>query len=228
MFKHNQKGAANTVILLVLTILLLIGAIAFGVWSFAGRQDYKNNVDSKIATAVSAAKSVQQTTDNKQFAEDSKSPLRTYNGPEAYGSMVLNFPKTWSGYVSDKGASGNAAVDGYFYPNTVPSITDQSSVFALRVQVVNQPYSQVIQTYTATNTQQGVPPVSFSAYALPKVPKVVGLRATGMLSSGTFTNKQVDMVILPLRSETLEIWTEGSQFGGDFNTYILPNFSFSP
>jgi hypothetical protein len=33
---------------------------------------------------------------------------------------------------------------------------------------------------------------------------------------------------LPLRSQTVKIWTEGSQYGGDFNKYILPNFSFSP
>jgi len=226
MFKHNQNGAANTVVLLVLTLLLLVGAIAFGVWAFAGRQDFKNNVDSKVAAALSVAKSEQQTADNKQFAEDSKNPLRAYNGPEAYGSMILNFPKTWSGYVSDAGTNtSNAAVDGYFYPNTVPSTTNQSSVFALRVQVINQPYSQVIQSYTA---QQQTSQTSFSAYALPKVPKVVGIRLTGSLNIGTLSNKQVDMIILPLRSETLELWTEGTQFENDFNTYILPNFSFSP
>lgn len=224
MLKHNQDGGA-AVALLVVTILLLIGAVAFGVWAFGGRQDYKNNVDAKIATAVTAAKSVQQTDDNKQFAEVSKSPLKTYTGPEAYGSMVLNFPKSWSGYVADTGnGNGNAVVDGYFYPNVVPSVTDQASVFALRVQVINQPYSQVIQNFSSLQQNKQA---TFSAYALPKLPKVVGVRLVGSLNSGT-NGKHVDMVVLPLRSETLELWTEGSQFGNDFNTYILPNFSFSP
>jgi hypothetical protein len=36
------------------------------------------------------------------------------------------------------------------------------------------------------------------------------------------------MVVLPLRSQTLQIETAGSQFLGDFNNNILPNFSFSP
>jgi hypothetical protein len=36
------------------------------------------------------------------------------------------------------------------------------------------------------------------------------------------------MVVLPLRSQTVQIWTEGTQYVDDFNKLILPNFSFSP
>jgi hypothetical protein len=220
MLKHNQDGGGVTVVLLVLTILLLCGAIGFGAWAFTGRQDYKTNVETKVNAAVTTARTQQGTIDKQKFAEESKSPLITYSGPAAVGSLVVGFPNTWGAYVDDTHA-GDPPINGYFYPTVVPSITDSDSVFALRVKVLNQAYSDVVQRF---KDQKGL---TFSAYALPKVPQSVGIRLKGSvpLNPGT---KTVDMVVLPLRSQTLEVWTEGTQFGSDFETYILPNLTFSP
>jgi len=224
--KHNQSGAINgLVISLIFTVLLLIGALAFGGWAFSGRQDYKNNVDAKISVAVAAANQKQSAADQVTFDQEAKQPLRAYDGPEAYGSLVVNYPKTWSAYVDDTGTGGadNALVDGYFAPGTVPSTTGTSSVFALRVQVLPAGYAQTLQTL-AGQEQQGK--LTVSAYSLPKLPKVVGIEAVGQVPTASLSN--VTMVILPLRSNTLEIWTQGSQYLSDFNNNILPNFSFSP
>ena len=221
MLKHNQDAAINgLVISLILTVLLLVGALGFGAWAFSGRQDYKNNVDSKINTAVAVAVSHEDKVKNAQFAEDAKKPLKVYQGPEAYGSMMISFPKTWSAYVDDSG-KGNALVDGYFAPGTVPAITGDNSVFALRVQVTNQSYAQTLQSFA---DQQQTGKVTVSAYALPKLPKIVGVEAVGQINDQT----SVTMVVLPLRSQTLQIWTEGTQYLNDFNSNILPNFTFSP
>jgi hypothetical protein len=223
MTKHNQDGAANgLVISLVLTVLLLLGALGFGLWAFNSRQDYKNNVDSKVNTAVGQAVQKEDTVKDAQFAQDAKKPLRAYNGPQAYGSLIINFPKTWSAYVDDTG-TGQALVDGYFAPGVVPSATSTNSVFALRVQVINMPYAQSLQAFTS---QQQAGKLTISAYSLPKLPKIVGVEAVGQVFTNTTTN--VTMVVLPLRSNTLEIWTDGSQYLSDFNNNILPNFSFSP
>lgn len=235
MIKHNQDGAVNGLaVSLVLTILLLIGAIVFGVWAYGGRQDYKNNVDAKIAAAVTVAKQQEASAKDKAFAEAEKNPLKTYHGPEAAGSIVLMYPKTWSGYVADatssdnSGGSGNAILDGYFYPGVVPSVNNQGSVFALRLQVLNQSYSDIVKNLNGSNNSDNPPTVS--PYALPKVPKVVGVRVDGSLpiSGNNGDDKTGSMVILPLRSQTIELWTEGNQFLGDFTSIILPNFSFSP
>lgn len=223
MIKHNQVGAVSGVgIGLALAIVLLIGAVAFGGWAYTSRQDYKNNTDQKIAAAVTVAKQQESSVKDAEFAQQEKYPLRTYSGPDAYGSLSVVFPKTWSGMVDDTG-TGQALVDGFFSPNTVPSTTSQNSTFALRVQVLGQAYADVLQTLQAQqqNTQN---PLSISPYALPKVPSVVGVKATGALPN----QKTGIMVVLPLRDKTLEIWTEGSQFSGDFNNIILPNFSFAP
>lgn len=226
MTKVNQAGAVSGVaVSLVLAVLLLCGALAFGGWAFNSRQDYKNNVDTKVAAAVGTAKQQQLTADNTRYAEEAKQPLKTYDGPEAFGSLVVNFPKTWSGYVDDSG-NGQALVDGYFNPGVVPAISNQKSTFALRVQVLSQPYAQVLQSFTGAQ-QSSQHPVSFSAYALPKQPKTVGIKAVGQISQQS-NGVNGTMIVLPLRSNTLEISTQGNQYLNDFNTYIVPYFDFSP
>lgn len=223
MIKHNQDGAVSgAVISLVFAVILLLGAIGFGAWAFSSRQDYKNNTDAKVNAAVGVAVQQESAKKDKQFAEEAKNPLRTYNGPEALGSMVVQYPKTWSGYVDDSNGGGNS-LSAYFDPGVVPSPNDQNSSFALTIQVVNQAYSQVLQTYTSQQQSQDSN-ITIGAYALPKLPKIVGVKI-----SGTFEDKSTGTIILlPLRSQTLEIQTDGTQYLGDFNNYILPNFSFSP
>lgn len=218
MIKHNQDGAVNgAVISLVVAILLLIGALVFGAWAYSSRQDYKDNTDAKIAVAVKVAKQQESSLKDTQFQQEEKNPLKTYKGPEAYGSLLVAYPKTWSAYIDDTGSNNSTLVDGYFYPGVVPSITKQGGSFALRIQVLSQSYAQTLNGI-ATEQQSDNPP-QVSPYALPKVPKAVGVKVSD--SSGT-------TVILPLRSQTLEIWTDGNQFLSDFNNIILPNFSFSP
>lgn len=221
MFKHNQDGLiSGWLVSFILTFCLLIAAIVFAAWAYNGRQDYKTNVDAKVSAAVNQATQQESAKKDAEFAETAKNPLKLYQGPEAYGSLAVSYPKTWSGYVDDTG-NGSAPVDGYWAPGVVPSTDDQNAIFALRVQVIGQSYSEVLQTITS---QQQGGKVSVKAYALPKFPNIVGIEATGQLEDKT----TVTMVVLPFRSQTIKIWTEGTQYVNDFNNYVLPNFSFSP
>lgn len=222
MIKHNQRGAVSVLLIsLVLTALLLCGAVAFGAWAYTSRQDYKSNVDQKVAIAVAQAQQRESTIKDQQFAEAAKQPLVTYKGPEAYGSLVVKYPKTWSGYVDDTGGSGGQPLNGYFYPGVVPSLTSLSSAFALRTVVLTQSYDSAVQQFTAL-AKSGK--VTVAPYALPKVNSVIGVRIKGQLSS----QKTGTMVVLPLRDKTLELWTEAPQFEADFASNILPNVDFSP
>ena len=223
MIKHNQVGAiSGLAISLVLAILLLAGALGFAGWAFNSRQDYKNHSDAKVTAAVQIAVQKESVSKDAAFAEAVKNPLTTYVGSEAYGSLRLNYPKTWSGYVDDSG-KGSALVDGYFSPGVVPPLTGTASVFALRIQVLNQTYAQMLQNFAS---QQQASKLTTSAYALPKLPTVTGVKVVGQLQQAGQTD--VTMIVLPLRSQTLEIWTDGNQYLNDFNNIILPNFSFSP
>lgn len=221
MKARNQTGSISLLLVsLILVSLLFIVAAVFAVWAFQGRQDYKNNVDQKISAAVTVAKQQESTVKDKAFAEQEKSPVRTYNGPAAYGSLVIKYPKTWSAYVADDGGS-DPYVDGYFYPGVVPDIATDGATFALRVQVVQESYSDVLDEFQSQVDDKSV---KVSPYKLAKVPGVVGSRLDGAVEEG----KTGSMILLPLRDKTLKVWTNSNQFLPDFEKYILPNLSFSP
>ena len=225
MNTSNQSGAVNVLVFpLIASIMLLIGAVAFGVWAYGGEQDYKNNSDQKSAVAVSAAIKAEDQVKDKQFAEDSKSPFKTYNGPAAFGSIKVSYPKTWGAYIDQTG-NGNLAVNGYFYPDFVPADNGSDTsptAYALRVQILDQSYSTTLQNYSG-QVQSGVA-LTVAPFVLKNVKNVVGSRLEGALDSNT----NGSMVIFPLRDKTLEVWTEASQFEADFNNSILPNLTFSP
>lgn len=221
MSKLSETGAGAIFMLtLVVETVLLIGAVAFGGWAYQQMTKYKDNAQGLINNAVATA--VTQTTNsvNATRDEQDKSPLRTYSGPSQYGSISVQYPKSWSAYVDDTDGGQNV-VNGYFAPSTVPSLTNQNSVFALRVQVLQQTYDQVAQSFSGT-IQGGK--LAATAYSLPNQPGSVGLRLVGALPD----NKNGDMVVIPIRNLTLEVWTDGPNFENDFNNYILKNINFAP
>lgn len=204
-----------------LTFLLLIGAGIFGYWAFKSRQDYKYNSDQKVAAAVQTAQQQTASAKDKQFLQQEKNPLKDYHGPAAFGSLDIKYPKTWSAFVTEIQNTGSSTpVDGYFYPVFVPGIQSGTN-FALRVQVVTQAYDQILNGYQGL-VKQGK--IRVTPYTSVKVPSVSGSRLDGEIVN----QKQGSMIMLPLRDKTLKIWTEASEFSGDFNNIILPNFTFIP
>lgn len=221
--RRNQRGEINSLAIpLILMVLLFFGAAAFGYWAYTGRQDYKNNVDQKIAAAVELAKRDEGIKKDMLFAEEYKKPLQPYDGPAAYGSIHLDYPKTWSVYINS-GVTNPQPLDAYLNPKTVPSTSDTNSVFALRVKVLQQQYASVVKSLESNIKAKKI---TAAPYSLPKVPESVGIRVDGLIVSG----KKItgSMVILPLRDKTIEIWTEDAQQLNDFNNTILPNMTFSP
>lgn len=219
----GRDSSTKWIVSTILLVVLLLAALGFGFWAFAGRQDYKDNTDAKIVAAVKVSEKETTDENNKKFAEELKNPLKTYVGPGSYGSLRLTYPKTWSGYVNN-GAEGEAAVDLYFHPDVVPGVngsSENSPPVALHIQVLNQAYDLVVQERSGlveTGELIGAP------YALPKMPKEAGMKFTGKL------NDQVNgtEIILPLRDKTIVITTQTDTFMNDFNNIILPNLTFVP
>jgi hypothetical protein len=218
--KTNRQGGYMNVLLisLVLASVLLVAAASFGAWAFSSRSDYKNHSDVKSAAAAAVAVKATQASDAVKYAEEAKNPLKSFVGPSQFGSITAQYPKTWSGYIIE---STGTPLSAYFQPNVVPNVNDQTSAYALRIQVVSQTYAQQLQMYdTLVQSKK----VTVAPYSLPKVPGVVGSRIDGQIS----TNDQGSIVILPLRNVTLLISTESQDFEPDFNNIILPNLTFSP
>lgn len=219
----DQRGQLNSLLIpLILVILLLGGAVAFGVWAFNSRQDYKNNADQKITAAQAATKQQTQNTDAAAYAEAAKKPLKNYAGPASFGGVTVQYPKTWSAYVIEN-ATSSTPINGYFQPNFVPDVGSATNAFWLRVQLNQTAYNTIMNSY-AGGVQGGQ--ITVAPYSLPKVPSVTGSILTGKINADG--DKSGTMILLPLRSSTLEIWTESTDALADFNSNILPNLSFSP
>ena len=217
----SEQGEVSVLVVsLILMSLLFVGAVTFGIWAFGGRQDYKNNSDAKVATAVAASKQAVQAADAKQYAEAAKSPIATYVGPDAYGSVHVGYPKNWSAYV-DTGSS--YPLDAYFHPGYVPS-TQSKQTYNLLVRIVANAYSQELARYSsiiANGTVKATP------YSLPKVPSVTGVRLSGAIFPDN-PKSSGNSVLIPLRDKTLEVWIESNDYLPDFEKYVLPNLTFVP
>lgn len=217
----RQAGFTNPLTLwLAFAIVLFVGAAVFGVWSYMGRLDYKNNSDQKVAAAVTENTKAVRAEESAKYAEESKKPLKPFVGPAAYGSVTVNYPKTWSAYVLQDEKS-REPLNSYFHPDFVPNVSAKGSSFALRVAIVSKTYSDVLDDF-ANEAENGA--VTVSAYSLPGVPDVVGSRIDGEIVS----DKRGSMVIFPVRNVTLQVWTESETFLDDFNNNILPNLTFAP
>lgn len=216
----RQEGSINVLLVpLLLAVVFFFGALGFGLWAYSSRQDYKNNTDAKIATAVEVGQKETATEKDNEFIEREKQPLKDYQGPASYGTISVKYPKTWSGYVVDSG-DGNDGLDAYFQPNVVPGV-DSEANYALRIAVVNQPYAQELQSFDG-NVKSGK--TKAVPYKPVNVENVVGMQLTGDIGE----QKTGVLILLPLRDKTIKIWTESDQFINDFNNNILPNFKFIP
>jgi hypothetical protein len=218
----SRQGGYISGMLVSLTAcaVLLVSSLGFGMWAFTSRQDYKNNSDQKAAKAAAEAKKATQAEDAVQYAEAAKSPIKSHVGPSQFGAITVQYPKTWSAYIVEEGR-GSLPVNDYFHPDVVPNAGNKDNAFALRVQIVDQAYDRVIDSY---NNDVKAQKVTAKPYALPKVPNTVGLRIDGQIDD----NKRGSMVIIPVRNMTLKLWTESQDFVADFDKYIVPNFTFSP
>lgn len=217
----DQQGAIDVLFIpFILVIIFFFGAAGFGIWAFMSREDYKNNSDQKSAIAVSAAIQRTQAADAKTYAEAAKNPLSKFTGPSDFGNVSVQYPRTWSAYAIQSSGNASLPIDAYFSEGHVSDVNNNSSAFALRVQLVGQTYDQVMQAFQGQ--QQGQ--VTVAPYTLPKVPSVIGSIVTGQIEN----QKQGTMVVLPLRNMTLKIWTDTPAYLPDLSNIVLPNLTFSP
>lgn len=207
------------IIPLTVSVILFLAAASFGVWAFMSRQDYKNNSDKKVANAVTLAIQQESSRKDKEFIEREKAPFKIYQGPAAYGSLSVSYPKTWAAYVVETTRSQNP-VDGYFHPSFVPNVMG-GTAFALRIQVTNQTFDQEMKQFEA-GVKTGK--VKVSPYIPKAAPSITGARVNGEISLG----QSGSMVLIPLRDKTVKISANAQQFVSDFDNIILENLKFVP
>lgn len=195
--------------MIVVMTLLFIIAGSFGIWAYINYSQAKTDVDGKVATAVATAQKKQADEDANKFAEKEKEPNRTFVGPNDYGRVTFDYPKTWSVYEATDVSNGGT-YQAYLNPVVVPPTSGSNQLFALRVTIQQSDTSNIIQSYNGRVTSGKL---TSSAVT---INGVQGTRLDGEFDSNT----RGAIVIFKIRDKTLTVQTDSDTFMSDFNNII--------
>lgn len=208
-YKSRENGFANGWMIATIGLIVVTSIVSgLAVWSYINYNDQKTNVDTKVADAVSIAKKAQADADETKFIQRDKQPNRQFVGPDDYGRVTFNYPKTWGVYVN-KDASNGGTYEAYLNPVTVPTVSTTQQ-FALRVTIEQKDYDQVITSYESLVKKGDL-----------KSSSVTVNGASGTQLNGSFTKDiRGSAVIFKIRDKTLTIRTDAKTFTTDFEALI--------
>lgn len=208
-FRRNEQGAVSgSMIAIVGLIVLVLGAGSFGIWAYMQYDDASANLKGKVDLAVAEAKKEQADEDEQKFAEREKEPNRLFVGPDDYGRLTFNYPKTWSVFEAKDTAKGGT-YEAYLNPIVVPPVTTIQQ-FALRVTIEEKDYDQVVDTYERLVKKGELRSSATSSNG-----------HSGTRFDGNF-NKNIrgSAVLYKIRDKTVTIRTDANTFKPDFEKII--------
>lgn len=207
--RNKQQGIANPLFISTVTLAILSAlAIAAAIWGIINYVDQKTDVDGKISTAVADAKKEQADSLEAKFTAREKEPNREFVGPEDYGRLTFDYPKTWSVYIKqDVTQSGD--YEAYLNPVSVPAVSDTQQ-YALRVKIQQMDYDKVISSYSALVKKGDLKSSAVTVNA-----------TNGTRLEGNFTkNIRGSAVIFKIRDKTVTLRTDADTFKPDFDALI--------
>jgi len=205
----RESGFANGWMIATIGLIVVTSIVAgLAVWSYMNYNDQKTNVDTKINDAVAVAKKEQADSDEKKFTQREKEPKRLFVGPEDYGRVSFNYPKTWSVFIN-KDASSGGTYEAYLNPVTVPPISTTQQ-FAIRLTIEQKDYDKAITSYDPLVKKGDL-----------KSSSVTVNGASGTRIDGNFSKDiRGSAVIFKIRDKTLTIRTDANTFTSDFDALI--------
>lgn len=210
MRKHKLElgNISGSLIAIIGLSVLVLGAGAFGIWSYVNYSEQKTNVDGKIELAVAEAKKEQSEIEEEKYAQREKEPLRQFVGPDDYGRLTFDYPKTWSVYVS-RDTSRGGTYEAYLNPITVPPVS-ATQQYALRVIIEEKDYDQVVKTYEGLVKKGDLRTSAVSANG-----------NNGTRLDGNFTKDiRGSAVIYKIRDKAVTLRTDADTFKPDFESLI--------
>jgi hypothetical protein len=210
------KQSHTAQIVAVIMSVLFTGALAFGVWAFAGMVDNQTNLDEKIAAASTVAVQKAESEKEVEFAAREKNPYKTYTGSATYGSLTFDYPKNWSVFAEN--STSATILDFYAHPELIPGFKDTN--FAFRAQIIDKEYADELKSFDA-KAKSGK--VTVTAFRPDTAPEQLGAIIVGEIDSG----KQGTLVLLPQRDKTFRLFTESQDYLNDYAN-IIKSVTFVP
>jgi hypothetical protein len=210
--RHHLHKIIQTIAIVVLAIGL-IATSSFLVLTKMELDEKSRDVDGQIERAVLDAKKAQKDADEAEFEEREKNPYYEFVGPEDYGSLSFQYPKTWSQYVAAD-ASDNGNFEAFFNPGLIEKVNGDAwsgkGVYAIRVMIFNMNTDEVLAFYKSYIDD---------GYTTSKL--VTAGQASGTRLDGYLTPEiQGSAFVFKLRDKTIIIRTDSEIFRGDFDKLI--------
>ncbi len=214
----DKMDLIKNIALAGLGVFVLVLGVLFAM-KLKDYNELSSDIDGKIALATAEAVDENTNKLEKEFAEREKSPLRSFTGPEDYGSLSFDYPKTWGIYVESDASKGNNYV-AYFNPIQVDPLSDKSSIYALRLTITNTSFEKMTETYQKYLTAKGanltVDPITING--------TVANRYTGNIP-GTEDFRGY-IVLIKIRDKCAILQTDSYLFEADYNK-LLESIEFN-
>lgn len=217
---YVDDGKGELIKNIILAVVGLI-AVAFLLLFFLKMKDYnelKSDIDGQIAIAVADAVDENTTKLENEFAEREKSPVRSFTGPEDYGALSFEYPKTWALYVSADASNGGDYV-AYFNPVQLDAINNKNSLYALRLTITTKSNESIIANYQNKMKNKNSN-LSMDTFV---INDVTVNRYTGNIPGTEFNGY---IVVIKIRDKTAILQTDSYLFETDFNN-LLNSISFN-
>lgn len=205
---RRGSGAKKWIIMTFVFIFTTLASGGVAVWAYMNYLDQKNNVDSKVSVAVAEAVKASEDKSAAEFLEKEKQPNRQFVGPDDYGRLSFDYPKTWSVYEAND-ASNGGVYEAYFNPGLVPAVSNVQQ-YALHVTIEDRSYDQVVDTFKSL----------VSTGALVSSSVALGDQ-NGTRLDGSFTRDiRGSAVVFKIRDKTVTIRSDAETFRGDFDALV--------
>jgi hypothetical protein len=208
--KHkNENGAVSgSLIAIILLSIFCLAAGSAAIWAYLNYSDQKTNVDGKVNLAVANARKDQADIESAKFLEREKEPNRQFVGPDDYGRLTFDYPKTWSVYVAKDVTEGGDYL-AYLNPVTVPPVSEKQQ-FGLRVTIEQKDYDVVLKTYEARVKKGDLSSTAVNSNG-----------NSGIRFDGSFTKDiRGSAVVFKVRDKTVTLRTDADTFKPDFENII--------
>lgn len=207
----RDRGAINgSIFAIVALVVLVLFFGGFSIWSYMNYMEQKTDVDGKITTAVAEARKDQADIDEAKFRKAENEPFRQFTGPDDYGRLTFDYPKTWNAYqATDVSRGGGVKYEAYLNPVLVPPVSDATK-FALRVVIEQKTYEKTLESYEAALKKGDLKSSAWSNDSH------VGTRL-----EGNFTKDiRGSAIVIKMRDRTLTVRTDGEVFREYFDQVI--------
>ena len=208
-----KKSPATLILGIFVALFVILTGVFVGLF-ISKNSDYNDlseDIDLKIAAAVSQAKTEQMMED----AEEAKKDTRQFTGPTDYGQLSFDFPKLWSVYI-ESDASKGGDFKAYLNPLEIEPVSS-SAVYALRVSVMDRTFESVTTEY-----QHHINEGTLSVSTI----QVGGVTANKYVGKIPGTELNGIIVIFKIRDKTAVLRTDAMGYENDFQK-VLDSIKFN-